>query len=93
MHFTSLVPRPSIVQFLMAYSMQRGGGRPGPFYHMNDVLSTKVDREEGVPHSRNTFRAHVLHFQTGAIRFFALQMFKTPALGAESTKKVLQLIF
>ena len=32
------------VQILITCSMQNGGGRPGPFYHMNDILSTQVDK-------------------------------------------------
>ena len=45
------------VKFLIACSMQKNrGGRPGPFYHINDV-SVYLGRQKGWkgPRSRNTF--------------------------------------
>ena len=39
---SSIVSFPGLptVQFLITCSMQKRRGRPGPFYHVNDVLST-----------------------------------------------------
>ena len=42
----ALLPRPSHRPFLVACSMQNGGGRPGPFYHVNDV-SVYLGRQRG----------------------------------------------
>ena len=33
----ALFPGLPTVQFLMACSMRNGGGRPGPFFHVNDM--------------------------------------------------------
>ena len=57
-HICSLIPRPShhpIFNHLQYTKTE--GGRPGPFYHVNDVLSTQVDRRggEGSPIERTHF--------------------------------------
>ena len=36
-HAITSFPGLPTVQFLIAYGMQKGGGRPGPFYHVSDV--------------------------------------------------------
>ena len=45
---SSPVPRPTHCPVLIAFSMQkqRVGGRPGPFYHVNDV-SVYLGRQRG----------------------------------------------
>ena len=56
--FIASFPGLPTVQFLIACSMQNGGGRPGPFYHVNDVLSTRGrQRGGGVP---NGFRPYLV---------------------------------
>ena len=51
----ALFPGLPTIQFLTACS---GGGRPGPFYHVNDVL---VDRgEEGSPIEKTSFRPYLV---------------------------------
>ena len=38
--------------------MQNGGGRPGPFYDMNEVsVHLGGQREGGVPHRKNQLKA------------------------------------
>ena len=69
-------------------STQNGGGRPDPFYHMNDI-SVYLGRQRGgvVPDWKNAFHASVLHFSLNQEwHIFALQTFKTPGLGVENCK-------
>ena len=41
--------------------MQNGGGRSGPFYQVNDVLSTQVDKGwEGSPIKRTSLRPYLV---------------------------------
>ena len=49
---------------------KNGGGRPGPFYHVNDV-SVYLGRQRGggVPDRKNAFRACILRFEPGVVRF------------------------
>ena len=68
--------------------MLNGGGRPGPFYHMNDILSTKVDRGgRGADHISHLFRNRSGTF------FFASQTFETPAHGQKLQDKASSLFF
>ena len=51
-----------IVQLLI------GEGRPGPFYHVNDVsVYLARQRGEGVPNRKNAFCACILHFEPEAV--------------------------
>ena len=61
-----------------------GGGRPGIFYHVNDV-SVYLGRQRGggVPHR---ISSTLSSFLTWIGKFFAAQTFETPALGAETTR-------
>ena len=55
----SLIPT---IQFLIACSMQKQRGRPGPFYHMNDV-SVYLGRQrggEGFPIERTSLRPYLV---------------------------------
>ena len=57
--FTSLVPRPSHHPVFWSLAVcKNGGGRPGPFYHMNDIsVYLSRQRGEGVPHLKNELEA------------------------------------
>ena len=58
----ALFPGLPTVQFLV------GEGRPGPFYHVNDVsVYQGTERGRGVPDRKNAFRACILHFEPGAV--------------------------
>ena len=75
--YPSLVPRPSHRPVLITWSMQKQGGRPGIFYHVNDVsVYLGRQRGEGSPIERT----HFLH------AFFTSRKFETPAFGAETTR-------
>ena len=63
------------LRFLIAYSMQRRRGRPGPFYHMNYV-SVYLGRNRRDPLSKERIEPGVVASLT----------FETLALGAESTR-------
>ena len=53
-----------IVQFLIVCGMQKRRGRPGPFYHVNDISSTSVDRGgEGSLIEKTTFLSQVLELE------------------------------
>ena len=56
------------VQFWSLAVCKNGGGRPGPFYDMNDV-SVYLSRQRGggVPDRKDAFRRHVLCFEPRAI--------------------------
>ena len=60
--FTSLVPRPSHHPVFWSFAVcKNGGGRPGPFYHMNDIsVYLSRQRGEGVPHRKNELEADLL---------------------------------
>ena len=47
-----------------------GGGRPGSFYHVNDI-SVYLGRQRGrrVPNQKNAFHAHTLCFEPGVVHF------------------------
>ena len=67
----NLLPALPTIQVLIAYSMQKqGGGRPGSFYHVNDI-SVYLGRQRGrrVPNQKNAFRAHTLCFEPGVVHF------------------------
>jgi len=74
-------------QFLIACSTQNRGGRPGSFYHVNDV-SVYLGRQSGggVIDWKNAFYTHVLQFEWGAVCFSLHERSKTPVLGAETTR-------
>ena len=67
---------------------KNGGGRPGSFYHVNDV-SVYVGRQSGgrVLDRMNAFHTHVLRFEPGLVHVrVTSQTLKTPTLGAETTR-------
>ena len=86
-----LVPRPSHHPVFNC-STRNGGGRPGPFCHVNDVSVYLGRQRKGrgggmVLDSRSTFHASIFHFSLKQERYiFALQTFKTPGLGVENCK-------
>ena len=57
--FTSLVPRPSHHPVFWSLAVcKNGGGRPGLFYHMNDIsVYLSRQRGEGVTHRKNELEA------------------------------------
>ena len=70
--------------------MQKQIGRPGPFYHVNDI-SVYLGRQRGggVP-----FHACVLHFEPGAVCFLLPKHSKLQHLGVQKLQdKVLSLFF
>ena len=72
--------------------MQKRRGRPGPFYHVNDVsvyldiLYYSRQRWGGVPDRKDAFLACVLRFELRVVRFLLRKRSKTPVLGAETTR-------
>ena len=64
----------------LQYAKTEGRGRPGLFYHVNDVSVYRYRDRRG----KKVFQSHILHLEPGA--FFASQTFETPALGAEITR-------
>ena len=71
------------VQFLTACCMQNKGGRPDPFYHVNDV-SVYLGRQRGgvVPDWKNAFHTRS-SFWTKNGTFCALQAFELEALSCK----------
>ena len=59
--FVALFPGLLTVQFLIACSMQKGRGRPGPFCHLNDVsVYLGRQRGEGSPIERVSLRPYLV---------------------------------
>ena len=81
------------VQFWSLAVCKNGGGRPGPFYHVNDV-SVYVGRQSGggVLDRMNAFHTHVLHIELGLVHvcFSLRKLSKLQHLGQ---KQGLKLIF
>jgi len=75
----SLIP---LFSFWLLAVCKKGGGKPGPFYHVNDV---SVYRGGEVPNQKkNKKKKHFAHafFVSDQEQYvFALWMFETPALG------------
>ena len=61
------------------------GGRPGLFYHVNDVFVYLGKQREGSPIER-TYFAHTFFVLDQEQYVFASQTFETPALGTEITR-------
>ena len=66
---------------------KNGGGRPGIFYHVNDV-SVYLGRQRGGrgPSLKECISRTRSSFLTWSGTFVASRMFETPALGAETTR-------
>ena len=78
----------------MACSMQNQGGRPDPFYHVNDISVNQGRQLEGggVPNWKNAFCARIHCFEPGQVHFSLSKHSQTPALGTEITRKGLKLV-
>ena len=61
---------------------KNGGGRPGLFYHVNDVsVYLGRQREGGVSDKKNAFCTCVIRFEPGVVRFSLLGCSKLQRLG------------
>ena len=83
----SLAFPPSSVWLLAV--CKNGSGRPGPFYHMNDVSIYLGRQSVGVP-NHNPFCARVLHF---VVRFLLHKCSKLKHLGQKLQDKASRSFF
>ena len=68
------------------------GGRPGLFYHVNDVFVYLGRQREGSPIERTHF-GHTFFVLNQERYVFTLQTFETPALWTEIARSGLKLVF
>ena len=85
----SFIPRPSYRPVFDPPTVcKNGGGRPGPFYHMNDVSVYQGRQREGrVPWLKELIsHMHSLFWTRSGICVFASRTFETPVFGAKTTR-------